>query len=189
MCAVGSLFAQKGMTTVSYSVGFPISDLHTYISKTSWRGVGLEYQYLVKPNIGVGFSAAWNVFTQAKDYDTYTVKNASLTGKQWRYSNNVPMLVTGSYYFLPEGKVNPYVGLGVGVMYSKRNTDMSLYTISQDSWNFTLQPYAGVLIKGGDYVLMNVSAKYLYGFEQGDIKGNQSYFTLNIGFTFLSQRD
>jgi len=184
LSTVGILKAQT-ITTVSYPIAFPTGDLKDYSAKTSFRGINLDFQKMVQDNVGVGFSVGWNVFYEELNYDTYTLDNVSLSGKQWRYSNLIPMLVSSTYQLKPGDSMNPYVGLGVGVMYSLRNTDMNLYTLEEDAWNFTLQPAVGVLIEASDVTKLNISARYTYGFEAGnELSGAQSYFSLNFGFTF-----
>jgi len=184
LSTVGILKAQT-ITTVSYPIAFPTGDLKDYSAKTSFRGINLDFQKMVQDNVGVGFSVGWNVFYEELNYDTYTLDNVSLSGKQWRYSNLIPMLVSSTYQLKPGDSMNPYVGLGVGVMYSLRNTDMNLYTLEQDAWNFTLQPAVGVLIEANDVTKVNISARYTHGFEAGnELPGAQSYFSLNIGFSF-----
>ncbi len=54
----------------------------------------LDFQKMVQDNIGVGVSVGWNVFYEELDYDTYTLDNVSLSGKQWRYSNHIPILAS-----------------------------------------------------------------------------------------------
>jgi outer membrane protein W len=184
LCTVGVLKAQS-TTTITYPIAFPAGDLKDYSAKTSFRGINLDFQKMVQDNVGVGFSVGWNVFYEELNYDTYTLDNVSLSGKQWRYSNLIPMLVSSTYQLKPGDSMNPYVGLGVGVMYSLRNTDMNLYTLEQDAWNFTLQPAVGVLIEANDVTKVNISARYTHGFEAGnELPGAQSYFSLNIGFSF-----
>jgi opacity protein-like surface antigen len=183
LCTVGVLKAQS-TTTITYPIAFPAGDLKDFSSKTSFRGIHLDFQKMVQDNVGVGFSVGWNVFYEELNYDTYTVDNVSLSGKQWRYSNLIPMLISSTYQLKPGDSMNPYVGLGVGVMYSLRNTDMNLYTLEQDAWNFTLQPAVGVLIEASDVTKVNISARYTHGFEAGnELPGAQSYFSLNFGFT------
>lgn len=184
LCTAGLLQAQS-ITSVTYSVGFPSGDLKDFITKTSWRGINFDFQKMVQPNIGVGFSMGWNVFYEDLAYDTYTVDNISLSGKQWRYSNHIPLLISSSYYLKPGEQLNPFVGLGVGTIYSIRNTDMNLYTIEEEAWNFALQPSIGVLIQASDVTSFHVSMKYNYGFQAGsELQNAQSYLALNVGFTF-----
>lgn len=184
LCTVGVLKAQS-TTTISYPISFPSGDLKEFTTKTSFRGINLEFQKMVQDNIGVGISTGWVVFYEELDYSTYTIDNVSLSGKQWRYSNHIPILASTNYYLKPGDSMNPYVGLGVGVTYSLRNTDMNLYTLEQDAWNFTLQPAAGILIEASDVTKVNISARYTHGFEAGnELPGAQSYFSLNFGFSF-----
>lgn len=184
LCTVGALKAQS-TTTLTYSVGIPAGDLKEFIGKTSFRGINFDFQKMVQDNIGIGISVGWNVFYENMGDGTYTVDNVSLSGKQWRYSNHIPILLSSTFQLKPGDSMNPYVGLGVGVTYTLRNTDMNLYSIEQDAWNFTLQPALGVLIEVSDVTHVNLSARYNQGFKAGnELKNAQSYFSLNLGFTF-----
>ena len=96
------------------------------------------------------------------------------------------MLLTGAYYLKPGEQVSPFFGLGVGTIYSLRNTDMNLYTVEVDAWNFALQPEIGVQFILNDATAIHVAGKYYHGFAAGgDLDTTQSYFTLNVGFAFI----
>ena len=168
-----------------YSIGLPMGDLNDFISKPSFRGITMDYRYMVQPNIAVGANIGWNVFYEAKSSSTYTVDNASLSGKQYRYSNNAPMLVTATYYLNPDDNITPFFGLGIGTMYTRRNTDMNLYTLEEEAWHFALQPEAGVNIKFEDHVGVVLSLKYINGSKAGDFDAAQSYLAFNVGFSFF----
>lgn len=183
-CFVNVMHAQNSIG-ISYSVGVPTNDLANFIGNTSFRGAILEFQSLVKPNLGIGVSIGMNTFYSERDYATYSVDNVAISGKQWRYSNHIPILVNVNHYFKPEGKTNPFVGIGIGAMYSRRNTDMYVYTIEEQAWNFTVQPAVGILVRTDKMSTLNISAKYNYGMQAGsDLTKDQSYLSLNFGFTF-----
>jgi outer membrane protein len=183
--SAGALYAQSN-TSVYYSVGFATGDLGDYISKPSFRGIGLDYNKMIQPNIGVGFSIGWNVFYEDLPYDTYSVENVSLSGKQYRYSNHWPILASGSYYLKPGETINPFVGLGIGTIYTLRNTNMNLYTVELDAWNFALQPQVGVQFSVDDATAITLIAKYNNAFQAGgELDTDQSYFTINLGFAFI----
>ncbi|WP_073137299.1 outer membrane beta-barrel protein [Chryseolinea serpens] len=184
ICACTMLMAQNNFA-VSYAIAQPTGDLNSFIGKTSFRGISFDYRYTVKDNIAIGFSASMNTFYESKPKDTYTVDNISLTGKQYRYSNNIPLLVTGTYFLSPEEPMKPFVTLGLGTMYSRRNTDMNLYTVELEAWNFALQPEIGVQYELSDMTALHLSLKYMQGFQAGnELKSAQSFFSLNIGFAF-----
>lgn len=183
LCAVTMSHAQSN-TALTYSMGFGTGDLGDFISPTSFRGATLDFYKMTSPNVGIGGSLGWNTFYEAKDYDTYEYKNSSLTGKQYRYSNHVPMLIAANYYMNPGEKMSPFIGLGTGVMYTRRNTDMNLYTLEQEAWNFVLQPQVGLQINNSLTSATTIMFKYYNGFAAGDLDENQSYFTINVGFVF-----
>ncbi len=171
-------------TYLTYSMGFGSGDLGDFISKASFRGATLDYRKMVQPSMGVGFSLGWNVFYEEKPYETYYSGNAALSGKQYRYSNNVPMLISGDYYLNPGEKISTILGLGTGVMYTRRNTDMNLYTLEQEAWNFTLQPEIGIQLNNSITSGTTIMLKYYYGFAAGELEEAQSYFALSVGFVF-----
>lgn len=171
-------------TALTYSMGFATGDLSDFISKTSFRGVTLDFRSMTRPDLGIGFSLGWNTFYESKDYDTYTVGTESLSGKQYRYSNHVPMLVSFDYYLKPGEKVSPFFGIGTGVVYTRRNTDMNLYTLKQEAWNFAFQPQIGVQLNNSITSATTIMLKYYYGLKAGDLVEPQSYLALNVGFVF-----
>jgi len=173
----------QSITAIQYSMGFGSGDLGDFVGQPSFRGFTIDYRKLVQPNIGVGFDLGWNVFYEEKSYDTYTAGTVSYSGKQYRYNNQFPMLFAADYYLKPGEQINPFAGLGIGTMYSLRNTDMGMFTVEQDAWNFALRPEIGVLFEANPNMSLAVTGKYYYGFEAGDLPA-QSYFALNVGFVF-----
>lgn len=182
----GAMNAQSNFN-ISYSMGFATGDLADFISQASFRGANIEFRKMVQPNIGVGLTFGWNVFYEEMARDSYTAGSSTLTGKQYRYSNNFPMLLGGNYYLSPGEKFNPFVGLGIGTIYTRRNTDMNLYTVEQEAWNFALAPEVGFLYSLTDGAAVLVSGRFNQGFKAGnELDGAQSYFTLNVGFSFVN---
>jgi len=177
------LYAQ-GKSTISYSIGFGTGDINDYISKASFRGISYEYTRFINPNVGIGFSVGWNVFYSELERDTYVTDNASITGKQYRYSNHVPVLFRSAYYLKSDSNFIPFAGAGIGTIYSRRNTDMGLYSIEQEAWNFALVPEIGFQYRLQMDNAINVSLKYYNGFKAGnELDAAQSYLALNFGFT------
>jgi|SRR5688572_16981583 len=183
----GALNAQSNFT-VAYSMGFAAGDLADFVSQASFRGATMEFRKMVQPNVGVGLTFGWNVFYEELSRESYTVGASTLTGKQFRYSNHFPMLLGGTYYLSPGEKFNPFVGLGIGTIYTRRNTDMNLYTVEQEAWNFALQPEVGFLYSVTDGAALFVSGRFNQAFKAGnELDSDQSFFTLNVGFSFMNQ--
>jgi hypothetical protein len=170
----------------AYAIGFGTGDLGDYISKPSFRGITFDYRHKINPNVALGVNFGWNVFYEEKAEATYTDDNASLTGKQYRYTNSFPMLATATYFLKPDATLNPFATMGIGTVYNKRRTDMNLYSWEQDAWNFALQPEVGFVYQMAPDAGVSVSLKYYHGFQAGnDLPSAQSFLTLNLGFAFF----
>ena len=174
-----SAMAQQSFMSWQYSMGFATGDLHTYIAPVSFRGVTYNYNKFVKDNVAVGLEIGWNVFYEKKPFDTYNYKNIDYSGKQWRYSNNVPLLFTVGYYDM-SNEITPFINVGIGTMYSERRTSFGQYSFIQDGWHFELKPELGVMYNT-EGASLSISSKYYYGFKTGDLPA-EGYFTINVGF-------
>ena len=179
-----SVSAQQGSHfSVQYDISIPMGDLGDYITKPSFRGVSFQYRYAVTDYLLLGADAAWNVFYEKMDYDSYTVGTATLSGVQWRTQNEVPLLLSADYLPLPYGSVRPYIGFGLGTLYSERSTDMGTWRLNQDPWHFAIKPEAGVLVDMSSTTAFKLAVKYYAGFAAGELE-TQSYLTISAGLAF-----
>ena len=176
--------AQRSFNTWNYSMGFTTGDLNEYIGKASFRGVTYDYTKLVTENVGVGLELGWSTFYEEMGYGTYSSGDFTYSGKQWRYSNHLPMMFTANYYKFTSSGLIAYGGLGVGTIYVERRTDMGTWAFTKDAWEFALKPEIGVIFDTGGAGI-SLSGKYYYGFSAADLEA-QSYFTINIGFVFIN---
>jgi hypothetical protein len=175
-----SAMAQSSMMSWQYSMGFATGNLKEYTSPASFRGVTYNYNKMVESGAAIGLELGWNVFYEEKGYGTYTTGNVDYSGKQWRYSNNAPILFTLSYFKNPEENVTPFAGIGIGTMYSERRTTMGAYNFTADGWHFELKPELGIMYNT-EGASLALSAKYYYGFKAGDLPA-EGFFTINVGF-------
>jgi opacity protein-like surface antigen len=171
--------------SLQYAINFPLGNTGDYIGEPSFRGISLDYRYHVSPMIAVGIGTGWYTFYEKQDYGTYTSSDEALSvsGVQYRYINSMPLLFTGDYYFSPEEKFSPFVGLGIGVTYNEVNTEMGQFYVDTDTWQFSLAPEVGARIGTASSVWGVISARYNNCFETSELEA-QSYLTLNIGVMF-----
>jgi len=177
------LIAQTNLFALQYSVGFTMGDFKDFIGKESWRGVTMDYRSMVNENVGVGIETGWNAFYEKKDYATYVDGTRSLSGTQFRYCSAIPILVSADYYFNPGESLSPFIGLGIGTIYTRNDLDMGLYTIREDVWHFALKPEAGLLFKTRPDFGIMLCVKYYNGFNSEDL-GTRNYVATNIGFVW-----
>lgn len=183
LAGTNSLFSQaENHFSIQYDMSFATGDMGDYIAAGSFRGASIQYRNSVAHNILVGFDAAWNVFYERKDYDSYTSGTITLSGVQYRYQNQVPLLVAVDYVITPDKDFQPYIGLGIGTMYSERSTQMGIWVLEEDPWQFALKPEVGLMYNMSYGSAFKLGLKYYTGFG-GDL-GTQGYFTVSAGFAF-----
>jgi hypothetical protein len=178
-------FSQEGFVAMQYPIGFGTGNLHDFIKPASFRGFTIDYRGLVQPNIGIGVDIGWNVFYEELADNVYHYNKFDYSGKQYRYSNHIPILTGIDYYAKPEALVNPFVGFALGTMYSRNNTDMGSYTFEQDTWRFAIRPELGIILDAAPGIGFMVCSKYYYGFKAGDLPA-QGYFTINFGIVLTN---
>ena len=180
----GQAFSQSTFTA-QYAINFPLGNTADYIGATSFRGISLDYRYNIRTNVVIGIGTGWYTFYAHKDYGTYNNDDGSLavSGVQYRYINSAPILFVGDYYFSPDEKISPFVGLGIGTTYNEVRTQMSQYYVNTDTWQFSLAPEVGVKVAGTTGVSGFLSARYNSNFKTSELDA-QSYLTLNVGVMF-----
>jgi opacity protein-like surface antigen len=178
--------AQDGYTALHYDISLGISSTADFISAPSFRGVGFDYRKMVTSNVGVGFSVGWSTFYQRIDRASYALPDgtATLSGVQFRYLNAIPLHVNTNYYFGVDGELRPYVGLGVGTLYSERRTEMGQWSTSTASWEFSLQPEVGVLYPVNPDANVFFAAKFTTPFQNSTFP-SQPFVSFNIGLAWM----
>ena len=180
---VSSGFAQ-GYFAVHYDVSIPLGTTSDEVGKVSFRGVGMDYRRMVNPNLAVGFTVGWQVFYEQKNYATYVDGTTSLSGVQYSYLNAIPLHLNLNYYLGDQGDdIRPFAGIGVGTTYFEREIEMGLYTSSTKTWQFSIQPEAGLLYQVNPSANVFVAAKYTQGFKNSELDA-QSYISLNFGIAW-----
>jgi hypothetical protein len=178
-------FAQDGYTYqgLTYSMAVPLAGTQDYINAGSYRGVNYEGMHELTPKFAIGWLFGWNVFHTELRNETYTHDNLTITGNQFRYQNEFPMLARGLYLFGQPAGIRPYLGAGIGVIYNVRRTDIGLYSLKTDAWHFSMSPEMGILIPfRGSY--LTTSIRYNYGVKARDLDA-QSYISFNLGFMIV----
>lgn len=170
---------------ITYSVAFPTGETSDYFESTSWRGVGIDYSYMVKENLGVGFSTGWQVFSEDVGYVTETDGTETVSGFRYNYLNSVPFFGTGTYYFNSSGKVEPYASLGIGLVYNRLEEDIGLFTNESTAWQFGLRPELGLDYQIGYRVGLRAAVRYQYVASGSDIP-SLPFFSVNVGFVWTN---
>ena len=77
------LGAQDFYFNMNYSMAAPLGETKEYIDSYSWRGINIEGQWMMTPNVSVGYNFGWNVFNE-KVTGEFTKDTKTLSGTQLR---------------------------------------------------------------------------------------------------------
>jgi hypothetical protein len=181
----GTSYSQKEQWfgALTYSVSIPSGDTKTFVDEISWRGVGLDYRYLIDRKYSVGLFFGWNVFYQRTNKTT-EIENGAVTGTSDRYLNFFPIMANIHYYFGERKSVRPYVGLNAGGYYVNQRFAIGVFLWEDDSWQWAIAPEAGVAIPVERDFGILLNGKYNYAFTGQSVFGtdvNNSFWQVNVG--------
>lgn len=171
--------------SASWDLAIGAGDTHDYISKGSLRGVTfIDARKFITPQFSVGGLFSWNVLYDRVE-GTFTEDNKAVTGRQYRYINAFPLMVT-THYYLDEDpdNISFYVGGGAGAIIIEKKTDMGLFTSGEgNKWQFGFQPQVGVLYPLSRNIDFHLVFKYNHAFKVGDYDKVQ-YFSMSLGLVW-----
>ena len=173
---------QEMLVSFNYNPATGYGDLNAFANGTSWKGWSIEGRKFLVDEVSFGAYLGYNGFFEERDRDLYDIDNTTINAKTWRYVYSLPILATAHYY-VGEGVVRPYLGLGVGLYYLEQEIQFGILRISEDYWKFGLAPELGFFIPFGvgSNVGTLLNAKFHQVFyNEGNI-GNLNYINYNIG--------
>jgi len=170
-------------STVNYGISVPLGDTKDFISNTSFRGFSFEFGRFFTEEISVGFLFAWSVFNESFPRDTYELEDLTLTGNLYRYINAFPLMASGRYYFSPDSKFRPYLGLASGAYVINKVSDFGVHRYENKNWHFGLAPEAGIIFGIGTEAYLNLGARYNHAFKSGG--DTHSWLGVQAGVTFI----
>ena len=91
--------------------------------------------------------------------------------------------MSADYLIKSDTPLKPFVGLGIGTMYSERATDMNLYRVLENTWHFALKGELGMLYELSYNSSVKFAAKYYNGFKTNTLD-TQGYFSLSLGMAW-----
>ena len=170
-------------STVNYGISVPLGDTKDFISNTSFRGYSFEFGRFFTEEISVGFMIAWSVFNESFPRDTYELEDLTMTGNLYRYINAFPLMAMGRYYFSPDSKFKPYLGLASGAYVINKVSDFGVHRYENKNWHFGLAPEAGLILGIGAEAYFNLGARYNHAFKSGG--DTHSWLSAQAGVTFI----
>jgi hypothetical protein len=170
----------------SWQMAQATANTHDFTPSYSFRGVGLEWRW-VHGSTSVGLNAAWNVMDDER-IELASVGGVDITGKQFRYVNAWPIMLSAHLYMgKPEG-ARAYLGVNGGTYYIERVVDVGTFEVKDHNWHGGVAPELGFAVpvrNGMGNTAFFVSARYNYAFAAGDAP-YQSWLSVHVGFAWRS---
>jgi opacity protein-like surface antigen len=138
------------MYFVSWSINQPLSNTD-FVGNTSARGGRLGYRELINEKFAAGVDLNWATYDDYIDRQTYTSSTGAITTDFFKYVESYGATVVVDYYFLTEGKIMPYVGLGLGGAYNNFKLYYNIFSSGNGAWGLLARPQAGAWIKLGEH--------------------------------------
>ncbi|RYY21836.1 MAG: hypothetical protein EOO04_17375 [Chitinophagaceae bacterium] len=186
--AVSDATAQRMKLNINYGVGIPASaGFKDFVSNTSLRGWNANLLYEVNDQISVGLGVGMQSFYQRYPRAIYkTVEGSDLSAVVTNTATAMPILVQGQFNLLPEAKIQPYIGVGVGANFGTYRQYFGEFSNNETKIGFAARPEAGVYIPVGKYkessIVIGGAYNYL-PFKQDNLT-NMNNIGFHAGFKF-----
>jgi len=175
---------------LTYSWSNPVGDLsRDYINNDSWLSFTVEGRRFINPNATVGVSLGYTAFYETTSEQIF-FPGGTVSGEQYRSLNVFPLLVTGHLYSKAGGRIQTYIGVGLGVYYMKQLMDIGPGTVETSNWILGFAPELGFILNKGANTEVAVFGRYNYPANAGKFLGGESasYQYLSVGLSFMGHR-
>jgi opacity protein-like surface antigen len=188
ICVLGFFsFLAKGQSEteviLNYMPAVSLGETASFTKNFSPRGAEIEMNRYLTEDLSLGISIGWNIFREKVAGESFTYRDALVTGTQFRYTNIVPLNVNAKKYFRANG-LSPFVGIGLGTSYARQTNEVGIFSFVDSKWQFHFAPEAGIQVNVSPDVLLSLKIKYSYGMKAGDFP-SMSFLGLGVGIGML----
>jgi len=174
---------------LGYQISQPIGSLHGYVTDTSFRGIMFDWRSRVSKDISVGLRFSWNRFSQSySSLTTTTNSGGTLVGPVFRFMDQLPLEAIVHYYIgTGSDTITPYVGFGIGGVWSNSYQQTADIANSQNGFYFIVSPEVGAVIwfvKGATNVGLNLAVTYHFTTISFRNVSDAQSFAETIGIAF-----
>ncbi|MEI6883929.1 MAG: hypothetical protein WCO02_05545 [Bacteroidota bacterium] len=181
-----------------YSFGWntlwSVGNFNKWVANGSPAGFNLGGRYFIPgTNLAAGFNIQWQNVWQEYPAQTYYGSNGlAITAMNYRSTWMVPFQAAIDYYFIPSKMISPYISLGIGGDYMEHHLLIQEFDIYKSTWDFSLTPEIGALIKFGAFSNWGANVAFNYKwttnkieFYNGNSLKNLSMIQLRVGLCYI----
>ena len=166
---------------INWEMSIPFNG--TFLDETSYSGGRIDYKHFIDgDNLAVGVSLGWNTFNDYVERQLYEREDGSgaIYTDMVRHVYNLPIAING-YYFFAKRNLKPYVGLGLGTMYSEQTSYFNIYGIQDSNWGFLVKPELGLQLEMNSSFGIASYVSYNYSTNSNQSFNIDKLVNLNIG--------
>ena len=151
---------------VGYQMAQPVGGLKDYIGAASFRGFTFDWRSRLFKDVSAGLRFNWNRFNETfPDLTATTATGGTLSGPVFRYMDQFAVQAIGHYYFNrgEESMFIPYLGVGLGGVWSNTYQQTADLGSSQDGFYFIASPEVGLMLtlaRGSTNASLNLGVSY-----------------------------
>lgn len=157
---------------------------NSHVNNASGWGMAFEGGYLVTPRFFLGAFLTYHTNNEYIPRKTYFGHNSALTTDKINSTFQLPLGVSGRYYFTDSGSFYPYVGVKAGAAYLYNEEVLNTVTYYDNNWGFYVSPEIGVDINPfrSKRFGFHIAAYYNYSTNENLISMPEEKGLHNAGF-------
>ncbi len=138
-----------GVTALSYIISVPTAGTADFVDNSvSFRGLGIEWNSPMGSDLYWGLSLRWLYFRDIVERGTFTVGNATATGRLYRSVDSIPIAFHLKYPFASDtSRFIPFLGFGAGATYATRQLEIGTLSNNEFGWQALVIPEAGAVFR------------------------------------------
>ncbi len=131
-----------GYFNVDWQFNAPVGN--EYANVASGWGMNFEGGYYIIPKMSLGLFVSYQTNNKYIGEQMLRLSDTeSLYTDQQHSIYQVPFGITSRWRFIEDRMFEPYIGVKLGAMYTRMESDTQVYTYYQDRWGFNVQPEIG----------------------------------------------
>ena len=131
-----------GYLNVDWQFNAPVGN--EYANVASGWGMNFEGGYYIIPKMSLGLFVSYHTNNKYIGEQVLRLSDTeNLYTDQQHSIYQVPFGITSRWRFIEDRMYEPYIGVKLGAMYTRMESDTQVYTYYQDRWGFNIQPEIG----------------------------------------------
>jgi hypothetical protein len=170
--------------SVGWEAAFPMGTLQKdWITTPGWLGGAFDVRVGVVGRLSVGIAGSWNWFSQTYPSITVVDPQVTVTGPVYRRLSAFTLRAT-THYYLTQTAVQPYVGLGVGVVWADSFRQSVNLTDGATTTALAVAPEVGFLFNVVPRVAFYVSGRYQFTLADFATVTNAQWIAVQAGLAW-----